>query len=162
MYLKVLSGVFLNDANSMSALYDIVTSAMPRHYGSYYREEGLVPLNLQGSNYHFFCCLELDPCDIQSSFREVTPNHFSLFIMLRWLINDKKVELKVDYKLYRYLLDLNDGKLAINYENERNVIFSKFLRQLSQLCDCSRRLVIVGPDSLKISFKEQFGKLSLQ
>lgn len=162
MYLKVLSGVFLKDANTMSRLYDIVTSAMPRHYGSYYREEGLVPLNLQGSSYHFFCSLKMDPCDIQSSFSEETPNHFPLFILLRWQINDKMVELRMDYKLYRYLLDLNDGKLALNYENERNVIFSKFLRQLSQLCDCSKRLVIVGPDSQKISFKEQFGKLSLQ
>lgn len=161
-YLKVLSGVFLKDKNAMSELYDMVASAMPRHYGSYYREEGLVPLNLQGASYHFFSKLEMEPCDITSEYSEINPNHFNLFLQLKWKVGEKLVKLKLDYQLYRYLLELNDGKLAVNYENERNVLFGKFMRQLSNLCNCSKRLIIIGPDSKQITFKEQFEKLSLQ
>lgn len=162
-YLKALSGIFLNDVGTMKELYDIVSMAMPRHYGSYYREEGLVPLNLQGANYHFFSSLEMEPCKIVSIFDKSSPNHFALYIDMSWQIGiEKKIRLRLDYQLYQYLLDLNEGKLAVNYENERNIIFSKFMRQLSELCDSGKKLIIIGPESKKITFKENFGNLSLK
>lgn len=161
-FLKILSGIFLKDKSTMNELYELVSLAMPRHYGSYSKSENMIPLNLQGSSYHFFCELEMEPCEVQTNYSASTPNRFPLFVRLKWQIKNNTRELKLDYQLYGYLLELSDGKLAINYENERNVLFGKFMRQLNLLCDCSKKLVIVGPDSKKITFKEQFGKLSLQ
>lgn len=161
-FLKALSGIFLDDKSTMNELYELVSLAMPRHYGSYSRSEDMIPLNLQGSSYHFFCKIDMEPCGVQATYSMSNPNRFPLFVGLEWQIGNDSIELKLDYQLYGYLLELSDGKLAINYENERNVLFGKFMRQLNLLCDCSKKLVIIGPDSKKITFKEQFGKLSLQ
>lgn len=161
-YLKVLSGIFLQNTTTMSELYDMVAKAMPRHYGSFYIEEGLVPLNLQGSKYHFFSRLELEPSNVVSHYDKSTPNRFPLWVDLAWKVKGENIKLRIDYQLYRYLLELNEGKLAVNYENERNVLFGKFMRRISELCDCRRKLIIIGPDAKKVTFKENFGKLSLQ
>ena len=161
-FLKALSGIFLDDKSTMNELYELVSLAMPRHYGSYSRSEDMIPLNLQGSSYHFFCELKMEPCEVLPTYSASNPNRFPLFVELKWHIKNDAKELKLDYQLYGYLLELSNGKLAINYENERNVLFGKFMRQLNLLCDCSKRLIIIGPDSNKITFKQQFGKLSLQ
>lgn len=53
----------------------------------------------------------------------------------------------MDYQLFSYLHALNDGRLALTYENEKDLAFSRFVRSLAEQCDCSEEITIVQSDS---------------
>jgi hypothetical protein len=68
----------------------------------------------------------------------------------------------MDYQLYAYLRDLSRGKLALSYENEKNLTFSDFVGALARMCDCSKELSIVRNDGKEMVLKEIFRSIQLQ
>lgn len=60
----------------------------------------------------------------------------------------------MDYQLYSYLCELNSGKLALSYENEKDITFSRFVRKLVDKCDCSEEITIVRADGKELKLSE--------
>jgi DNA phosphorothioation-dependent restriction protein DptF len=162
-YLSLLRGVFNKDIHVMQKMYDVVSKAIPRHYGSYYSKNNMVPLNIQGGRYRMFANLQLKPEPIVSNFLEEFPSEFLLRFDMKWKFPDGSITLRMDYQLYSYLFDLNKGKLALSYENEKDLSFSRFVRQLVEKCDCSDEITIIKSDSAVLKLTETaFGNIQLQ
>ena len=69
----------------------------------------------------------------------------------------------MDYPLYSYLYELNNGKLALSYENEKDLTFSRFIRQLIGKCDCRQELTVVKSDTTEMKLSETaFGNIQFQ
>ena len=76
---------------------------------------------------------------------------------LRWAVT-----LRMDYQLYSYIYELNRGKLALSYENEKNLTFSRFVRQLVEKCNCEKEITVVRADLPEIELIESsFGNIEL-
>ena len=162
-YLSLLRGIFCNDTDVMQNIYDVVSKAIPRHYGSYYSKNNMIPLNIQGGRYRMFANLQLKPEPIISYYSEEFPSEFLLRFDMKWKFPDGSITLRMDYQLYSYLVDLNKGKLALSYENEKDLSFSRFVRQLVEKCDCSDDITIIKSDSAVLTLtKTAFGNIQLQ
>ena len=75
---------------------------------------------------------------------------------------DEDVSLLMDYQLYSYLYELNRGKLALSYENEKNLTFSRFVRKLIEKCDCEHEVKVVKYNTKELQLSESaFGNIEL-
>jgi hypothetical protein len=69
----------------------------------------------------------------------------------------------MDFQLYSYLYELNRGKLALSYENEKDLTFSRFVRQLIEKCNCEQDITVVTSDTQELELSESsFGNIQLQ
>lgn len=162
-FLSLLRGIFNQNKQKMQEIYDMVHKAIPRHYGSYYSKNDMIPLNIQGGRYRMFATLSLKPELINVMYSEEKPYEFYLRFDMKWTFPDGNVNLRMDYQLYSYLYDLNQGKLAMSYENEKDLSFSRFIRQLIDKCDCSNEITIIKSDSSILKLTEStFGNIQLQ
>lgn len=162
-YLELLKGIFNKDGKAMQRLYDMVATAIPRHYGSYYTKPNMIPLNIQGGKYRLFGNLQLKPCPIATIYSKEKPNEFLLRFDLKWQFPDDEVDLRMDYQMYSYIYELNRGKLALSYENEKDLAFSRFIRRLVEKCNCEQDITIVTSNAKEIKLTESsFGNIQLQ
>ena len=162
-YLSLLRGICNKDTHTMQKIYDVVSKAIPRHYGSYFSKSNMIPLNIQGGRYRMFASLQLKPEPIISYYSEESPSEFLLRFDMKWKFPDANITLRMDYQLYSYLFDLNKGKLALSYENEKDLSFSRFVRQLVEKCDCSDEITIIKSDPAVLKLTETaFGNIQLQ
>ena len=146
----------------MQDVYELVSKSIPRHSGSYYDKQDMVPLSIQGAKYRMFSSLRLEPEEIIAPFSHSNRTEFFLRFNLSWRVSDEKLILTMDYQLYSYLRDLCRGKLALSYENEKNLTFSDFVGSLAHMCDCSKELTIVRNDGKEMVLKEIFRSIQLQ
>lgn len=162
-YLALLKGIFNKDVHKMQEIYDVVAKAIPRHYGSYYEKSNMVPLNIQGGRYRLFGSLQLNPEPVKSYHSDLYKNEFLMRFDMSWKFPDESVPLRMDFQLYSYLYELNRGKLALSYENEKDLAFSRFLRKLVEKCNCEHEITVVRSDLgvLKLS-ESSFGNIQLQ
>lgn len=162
-YLSLLKGIFNKDASKMQSIYDAVAKAIPRHYGSYYEKSNMIPLNMQGGRYRLFGSLKLTPEEPNAHPPRIHRNKFLLRFDMSWKFPNNCVKLRMDYQLYSYLYELNRGKLALSYENEKNLTFSKFIRQLINQCSCEHDITVVKSDAKELELRESsFGNMQLQ
>ena len=81
---------------------------------------------------------------------------------MSWRFPDSPIVLRMDYQLYSYLYELNRGKLALSYENEKDLTFNRFIRQLVEKCDCEQEITVVTADSQEMTLCESaFGNIEL-
>lgn len=161
-YIEILRGVYKKDLFKMQEIYSIVTKAIPRHYGSYYGKANMVPLNIQGGRYRLFGNLQLKPEPIKPYYSNTEHNEFLLRFDMSWKFSDSTVTLRMDYQLYSYLYELNRGKLALSYENEKDLTFSRFVRQLVEMCNCEQEITVVRANLPTIELTESsFGNIVL-
>ena len=162
-YLVLLKGVFNKDVHKMQEIYNVVSKAIPRHYGSFYEKGNMVPLNIQGGRYRLFGSLQLKPEPVKSYHSESYKNEFLLRFDMEWKFPDESVRLRMDYQLYSYLNELNRGKLALSYENEKDLTFSRFVRRLVEKCNCEQEITVVRSDTGILELSESsFGNIQLQ
>lgn len=162
-YLSLLKGIFQKDTYKMQRIYDIVSKAIPRHYGSYYGKSNMIPLNIQGGRYRLFGNLKLIPEKINAYNLTMYKNQFSLRFDMSWKFPDTSVKLRMDYQLYSYLHELNRGKLALSYENEKDFTFGRFIRRLVEQCNCEQDITVVTSDTRELELSESsFGNIQLQ
>ena len=162
-YLAILKGIFKKDGHKMQEIYDVVAKAIPRHYGSYYDKNNMVPLNIQGGRYRLFGNLQLKPEPVKSYHSELYKNEFLLRFDMSWKFPDSPVSLRMDFQLYSYLNELIRGKLALSYENEKDLTFSRFVRRLVEKCNCEQEITIVRSDTRVLELSEtSFGDIQLQ
>lgn len=162
-YLALLKGIFNKDIHKMKEIYDVVAKAIPRHYGSYYEKSNMVPLNIQGGRYRLFGSLQLKPDDVKSYHSKLYKNEFLMRFDMSWKFPDKPVSLRMDFQLYSYLYELNRGKLALSYENEKDLTFSRFVRSLVEKCNCEQEITVVRSDTGVLELSESsFGDIQLQ
>lgn len=162
-YLALLKGVFKKSPYKMQEIYDLVSRAIPRHYGSYFDKSNMIPLNIQGGCYRLFGHLQLKPEPIEPYRSENYPNEFLLRFDMYWKFPGGSEKLKMDYQLYSYLYELNRGKLALSYENEKDLTFSRFVRQLVQRCNCEEEITVVTSNTQELKLNESsFGNILLQ
>ena len=82
---------------------------------------------------------------------------------MEWKFPDEPVRLRMDYQLYSYLNELNRGKLALSYENEKDLTFSRFVRRLVEKCNCEQEITVVRSDTGVLELSESsFGNIQLQ
>lgn len=162
-YLVLLKGVFNKDVHKMQEIYNVVSKAIPRHYGSFYEKSNMVPLNIQGGRYRLFGSLQLKPEPVKSYHSESYKNEFLLRFDMEWKFPDESVRLRMDFQLYSYLNELNRGKLALSYENEKDLTFSRFVRRLVEKCNCEQEITVVRSDTGILELSESsFGNIQLQ
>lgn len=162
-YLGLLRGIFNKNPQKMQEIYSIVTKAIPRHYGSYYEKNDMIPLNIQGGRYRLFGRLQLKPNPTRAYHSTEYRNEFLLRFDLSWKFPGDPVTLRMDYQLYAYLMELNRGKLALSYENEKDLAFSRFVRRLIEKCDCEQDITVVTSDAQELELSEtSFGNVQLQ
>lgn len=162
-YLTLLKGIFNKDVHKMQEIYDAVAKAIPRHFGSYYEKNNMVPLNIQGGRYRLFGSLQLKPEPVKSYHSESYKNEFLMRFDMSWKFPDKPVSLRMDFQLYSYLNELNRGKLALSYENEKDLTFSRFVRRLVEKCNCEQEITVVRSDTRVLELSESsFGDIQLQ
>lgn len=162
-YLALLKGIFKNDGHKMQEIYDVVAKAIPRHYGSYYDKNNMVPLNIQGGRYRLFGNLQLKPEPVKFYLSELYKNEFLIRFDMSWKFPDGLVPLRMDFQLYSYLNELNRGKLALSYENEKDLTFSRFVRRLVEKCNCEQEITVVRSDTKVLELSESsFGNIQLQ
>lgn len=162
-YLALLKGIFNKDVHKMQEIYDVVAKAIPRHYGSYYEKSNMVPLNIQGGRYRLFGSLQLKPELVKSYHSDSYKNEFLMRFDMSWKFPDEPVSLRMDFQLYSYLNELNKGKLALSYENEKDLAFSRFVRKLVEKCNCEQEITVVRSDLGVLELSESsFGNIQLQ
>lgn len=90
-------------------------------------------------------------------------NIFRPYITLQWEIKnlDKFISLKLDYDLYCYLTDLQNGMLNVNYENDKNMNFNTFINNLIDKSDKTTEVVILDDNNNKEELKYDFDVLTI-
>lgn len=162
-YLALLKGIFNKDVHKMKEIYDVVAKAIPRHYGSYYEKSNMVPLNIQGGCYRLFGSLQLKPEPVKSIHSKSYKNEFLMRFDMSWKFPHNPVSLRMDFQLYSYLYELNRGKLALSYENEKDLTFSRFVRRLVEKCNCEQEITVVRSNTGVLELSESsFGDIQLQ
>ena len=163
-FVDILKGVFTGDQGKMMDAYSLVTETIPRHNGSYFSKPNSVPLNIQGGKYKLFASLIMKPEIPRCLFSKEKPWEFYPRFILNWTIKNGQdtVSLQMDYALFSYLYEWREGKLAVTYENEKNIVFSRFLRELAAKSDCSDSLTIARVDAPDMTLSQIFNSVQLQ
>lgn len=161
-FLKIFMGVWNRDTQQMTRLFEMVSTAIPRHSGSYAVKKNKVPLNIQGGQYKLFAQFSMSPKDIKTYKKDGKDNEFLLKCEMQWRCGSEDVTLKVDYQLFDYLSHLCEGRLALCYENDKDIGFSRFVRHLEMLCDSSSEITILTFNHKEITLTEQLGNIRLQ
>lgn len=161
-FLRIFMGLWNKDSQLMNQMFEMVNTAIPRHSGSFTAKKNMIPLNIQGGQYKLFAQLNMSPKDI-ITFREVDKdNEFLLKYAMQWKCGNEKVTLDVDYQLFDYLSQLCNGRLALSYENDKDIGFSRFVRELEMLCDSESEITILTHSYKEITLSEQLGNILLQ
>lgn len=161
-YLSLLRNAYEPNADAYREIDSLVTGVIPRHYGSYYEKQNMVPLNIQGGKYRLFAPIELELLEIKSHAPKKEKNNFYLRFTTNWMVGEHKVPLLIDFQMYTYLQELSRGKLALSYENEKNLEFSAFISKINQLCDSGKPITIVRSDYKEIVLSEKFNTLLMK
>ncbi|MBM6758183.1 DNA phosphorothioation-dependent restriction protein DptF [Bacteroides mediterraneensis] len=162
-FIDLLKGIFKQDIHKMQDIYDLVSKTIPRHYSSYYEKSNMIPLNIQGGRYRLFANLLLKPQKITPYYSPFEKNNFLIKFNMSWKFANGNILLCMDYQLYSYLYELNRGKLSLSYENEKNLIFNTFVKQLIEKCDCEQDITVVRSDTKELRLSESaFGNIELQ
>lgn len=161
-YLDVLRSIFRSDTNKMSRLYELVSAAIPRHSGSYYGKKNMIPLNIQGGKYKLFSKLSMNPRKIIPEIIANSDNEFLTNFCMIWKCPDSEVKLKVNYQLYEYIYKLNEGRLAISYDNDKDICFSRFIRQLVEQCDSMEEITVLTANNKELTLTESLGNISFE
>ena len=153
---------FLSTYNDPDTRYDVVNEleelvnlCIPRHYGAYIDAGELIPLNIQGSKYRLFARIEKEMVNVDAPFIGENRNEFLLYIPLEWELKETHIQLKMDYQLFEYLCSLEKGKLAITYESELNIEFSRFIRELIKNSTSDKEVIIISTDNKQLSLKSK-------
>lgn len=129
LFIDSLKTVFSQNEDKYGDIYQLVSTAIPRHYGSYVSKQDCIPLNIQGEKYKMFARLEMYPECPVARFNEDKNYEFYPYYKLVWQIpSHGNAELTVDYSLFEYLHQLTLGKLSITYENEKKYSFWEFCK----------------------------------
>lgn len=163
-YLSLLRSVFSGETDVvMQNMDELVNSAIPRHCGSYYDKQNMIPLNIQGGMYRLFSKLEIELKELPTNlFNPDRRTKFYLRFLLEWRVKSESVKLLMDFQLFSYLRELKRGKLAISYENDKHIGFSAFLRRLTSLCEDSSPITIVSADNRELVLMEKYNTILLQ
>jgi len=159
-FIAMLPKLLTKDNDAMFHVYERVARVLPRHFGSFYDQPNMIPIEVQGGRYKLFTSLAFDPRPIESDFDQNHPTRFPLSLNLRWKVGDGSVALKVDYQMYSYLFDLDLGRLVTSYDNERSVAFGTFVRALSERSNPDE-VTIVRFDGHEKKLKNIFGNVRL-
>ncbi len=159
-FLSTLRGFYKNDGQKINEVYQMVSNVIPRHYGSYYSPEKTVPLNIQGSHHRLFAEVQLSPDNYSSIY--ISQNEFSMVLTLTWKVSSKRIALPIDYQLFEYLTFLNNGRLSLNFESNKNMAFSHFIRQLVSYSNSSDEVTIMTSENEKYKLSKQFGVISFR
>ena len=157
-FISMLPKFLMQDHKALSDLYETVGCVLPRHFGSFYDKSNMIPLSIQGGMFKLFTNLTLSPELIESSFNPAHPARFPLHITLSWRVRDKCIKLKVDYQLFRYLVDLKKGRLIT--DNERNSRFGTFIRDLASFSN-NDEVTIVKYNGTEIKLSKIFESVRL-
>lgn len=141
-FINLLIKILNNDRDANQDIYIMVEQVIPRHFGSFYRERKMIPLGVQGGEYKLFANLDFRAQEIDSPFDLEKPSQFPLWFKMKWKVGEEEICLKVDYQLYSYLKDLEQGRLVTVYENERNLLFDTFLRELVDKANMSMVTIV--------------------
>lgn len=157
LYMRFING----DTKAYIEAYSLVGHSIIRHYGSYYDKDNLVPLNIQGSTYRLFA-----PLSMKNQMPVVhyeNENMFRPYITLQWKVknHEEPISLTLDYDLYCYLTDLQDGMLNVNYENDKNMKFNTFINQLIDKSDKTTEVIILDDNNNKEELKYDFDVLTI-
>ena len=159
-YKKYLS--YLSRYNDPATRYDVVNEleeminiCIPRHYGAYLEAGELVPLNIQGSKYRLFTRIDKEMTNVDAPYLGENHNEFLLYIPLEWEVKSTRIPLKMDYQLFEYISSLEKGKLAITYESELNIEFSRYIRELIKNSASDKEVIIISSDNKQMSLKSK-------
>lgn len=159
-YKKYLS--YLSRYNDPVTRYDVVNEleeminiCIPRHYGAYLEAGELVPLNIQGSKYRLFTRIDKEMTNVDAPYLGENHNEFLLYIPLEWEVKNTRIPLKMDYQLFEYISSLEKGKLAITYESELNIEFSRYIRELIKNSASDKEVIIISSDNKQMSLKSK-------
>ena len=159
-YKKYLS--YLSRYNDPATRYDVVNEleeminiCIPRHYGAYLEAGELVPLNIQGSKYRLFTRIDKEMTNVDAPYLGENHNEFLLYIPLEWEVKNTRIPLKMDYQLFEYISSLEKGKLAITYESELNIEFSRYIRELIKNSASDKEVIIISSDNKRLSLKSK-------
>ena len=154
--------LYLSQYNNADTRYDVVNEleeminlCIPRHYGAYIEAGELVPLNIQGSKYRLFARIDKEMARAEAPYLGESRNEFLLYIPLKWDVKGTSIDLKMDYQLFEYLSSLKNGKLAITYESELNIEFSRFIRDLIKNSASDKEVIIISSDNKLLSLKSK-------
>lgn len=162
-FVDSLKTVFSEDISRYGELYQLVSTAIPRHYGSYVAQQDSIPLNIQGGKYKMFANLQMSPADPIYRYNPDRPNEFYPNYRLIWEIPlHGNKDLVIDYSLYSYLYDLSQGKLAIAYENEKNIRFGNFVRYLASISNKSKAVLVSNSEGHDLTMRESFNRIQIQ
>ncbi|MCQ2163594.1 MAG: DNA phosphorothioation-dependent restriction protein DptF [Bacteroidales bacterium] len=159
LFLSNLRGFYKNDTATILKLYDLVDCAIPRHHGSYYDKQDLVPLNIQGSQYKLFATVSKEVNFKSSHFDVDHKNQFSTCIALDWIVKDEPLHLDIDYQLFEYLTTLSHGRLSLNFEGDKNHVFSRFIRALIKNSSSNKRVTILTENNEERVLSQVMGNL---
>ncbi len=162
-FVDSLKTVFSEDISRYGELYQLVSTAIPRHYGSYVAQQDSIPLNIQGGKYKMFANLQMSPAVPIYRYNPDRPNEFYPNYRLIWEIPlHGNKDLVIDYSLYSYLYDLSQGKLAIAYENEKNIRFGNFVRYLASISNKSKAVLVSNSEGHDLTMRESFNRIQIQ
>lgn len=162
-FVDSLKTVFSEDISRYGELYQLVSTAIPRHYGSYVAQQDSIPLNIQGGKYKMFANLQMNPAVPIYRYNPDRPNEFYPNYRLIWEIPlHGNKDLVIDYSLYSYLYDLSQGKLAIAYENEKNIRFGNFVRYLASISNKSKAVLVSNSEGHDLTMRESFNRIQIQ
>lgn len=161
-FLRCLQGYYKEDSMVYEVMDELVKNVIPRHYGSYYSDNDLIPLNIQGKKYKIFARLTMPTAEFFPSYNSSQPYVFEKFIKLYYDFRvDDPIELVMDFHLYEHLYELREGKLATSYEGERNLNFSNFVRVISGFSDASQEVIIIDHENNRTRLSFKYKKLQM-
>ncbi|MBP5422756.1 MAG: DNA phosphorothioation-dependent restriction protein DptF [Paludibacteraceae bacterium] len=159
-YKKYLS--YLSRYNDPDTRYDVINEleeminiCIPRHYGAYLEAGEMIPLNIQGSKYRLFARIEKEMANVDAPYLGEYRNEFLLYIPLEWEVKNTRIPLKMDYQLFEYISSLEKGKLAITYESELNIEFSRYIRELIKNSASDKEVIVISSDNKHLSLKSR-------
>lgn len=142
----------------INELEELIDLCIPRHYGAYLEAGNLIPLNIQGSKYRLFARVDKNMSEVETPYIGDNRNEFLLYIPLEWEVKGNTIPLKVDYQLFEYICSLEKGKLAINYESELNIEFSRFIREQVKNSASDKEVIIISSENKQLSLKSKINK----
>ena len=148
-FIQYLVGYYKSDfQNSILPLYELVNTAIPRHYGAYDSTTDLVPLNIQGSRFRLYASVVKEEDFQCPEYNSENPNSFNLYMILNWISAGVKLTLKLDYQQFEYLSSLNQGRLSLNFEGDRSHDFSRFIHELVKCSSANKKVTIKSDEEI--------------
>ena len=139
----------------INELEDMINVCIPRHYGAYIEADNMIPLNIQGSKYKLFARIDKEMTEVDAPYLGDNSNEFLLYIPLEWDVNNTQIPLKMDFQLFEYISSLTKGKLAITYESELNIEFSRYIRELIKNSASDKEITIVSSDGKRLALRSK-------